>query len=87
MLPELDVYDLPGDVSPEQAEHLIEKHNIGYIVLDRWSAHQPKWALSYFLPDNGYHPVFITENLLILTVNDRTGHKARRESRLKPLAF
>jgi len=29
MLPELDVYDLPGDVSPEQAEHLIEKHKGG----------------------------------------------------------
>jgi hypothetical protein len=74
MVPGLEVYDLPGNITPEQSENLIKSNNIKYIVLDIWSPHQPKWVLNYFLPDKGYHPVFMTENLLILTVSDRTGH-------------
>jgi 4-amino-4-deoxy-L-arabinose transferase-like glycosyltransferase len=77
MVPGLEVYDLPGNITPEQSENLIESNNIEYIVLDIWSPHQPKWVLNYFSPDKGYHPVFISENLLILTVSDRTGHLER----------
>jgi 4-amino-4-deoxy-L-arabinose transferase-like glycosyltransferase len=70
MVPELDIYDLPGNASPEEAERLIESNNVKYVLLDRWSPHQPRWALEHFLPHNGYQPAFATEHILILSVKD-----------------
>lgn len=71
MVPELEVHDLPGNINPEQAEHLIETNYIDYILLDRWSPHQPNWALKHFSPDNGYQAAFATEHLIILAVKDK----------------
>jgi 4-amino-4-deoxy-L-arabinose transferase-like glycosyltransferase len=70
MVPDLNVYDLPGKASPDDAERLIESNNVKYVLLDRWSPHQPRWALEHFLPHNGYQPAFATEHVLILSVKD-----------------
>jgi len=74
MVPQLDVHDLPGNMDPEQAEDLMKKRNIGFVLLDRWSPHQPKWALAHFSPSNGYRAVFATEHLVILSVEKSNGH-------------
>ena len=68
MAPHLSVYDLSGNLTPGQARTLIKEKLIDYILIDRWSPHQPKWAPQYFLSDNRYHPVLQTKNLCILAV-------------------
>ena len=68
MAPHLPVYDLSGNLTPKQARTLIKEKLIVYILIDRWSPHQPKWAPQYFLSDNRYHPVLQTKNLCILAV-------------------
>jgi len=71
MVPELKPHDLARNTSPEQAKSLIEQHDISYIILDRWSPHQPTWALDYFLRNKGYQPAFATEHLIVFTVKDK----------------
>ena len=68
MAPHLSVYDLSGNLTPGQARTLIKEKLIDYILIDRWSPHQPKWAPQYFLSDNRYHPVLQTKTLCILAV-------------------
>ncbi|MCK4820227.1 hypothetical protein KA005_30970, partial [bacterium] len=46
----------------------ISDKDVDYVLVDRWSPHQPRWALSYFLLANGYSPVLQTENLFIFKV-------------------
>lgn len=71
MAPHTYVHDLPSTFTPEQARVLIREKGIGYILLDRWSPHQPKWAPEYFLSDPKYHPIFQTKNLCIFEVVNR----------------
>jgi len=72
MAPHLSsVYDLPGNLTPEQTGVLIREKEIDYILLDRWSPHQPKWAPEYFLSDPGYRPAFQTRNFCIFEVVNR----------------
>lgn len=71
MAPHIYVHDLPSSFTPEQAGVLIRKKEIGYILLDRWSPHQPKWAPEYFLSDPGYRPAFQTRNFCIFEVVNR----------------
>jgi 4-amino-4-deoxy-L-arabinose transferase-like glycosyltransferase len=68
MVPELTVYDLAADTTPEEASHFITEKGVNYVIMDRWSPHQPGWVLSYFSPKNGYHPVHATKDLVILAV-------------------
>jgi 4-amino-4-deoxy-L-arabinose transferase-like glycosyltransferase len=68
LVPDLTVFDLAADSTPERAYRLIQGKDIKYVIVDRWSPHQPTWVPDYFLPDNGYHPVFGTRHLLILEV-------------------
>lgn len=71
MAPHIYVHDLPSSFTSEQAGVLIRKKEIGYILLDRWSPHQPKWAPEYFLSDPGYRPAFQTRNFCIFEVVNR----------------
>jgi hypothetical protein len=68
MAPDHSVYDLSGDLTPEQAAALIREKKIHYILIDRWSPHQPKWAMEHFISDTSYRPVFQTRNLCIFEV-------------------
>ncbi len=68
MVPELTVYDLAADATPEKAFELIKENGLRYVLIDRWSPHQPRWALDYFAPRNGYYPVHTTRHLLILEI-------------------
>lgn len=77
MAPELAVYDLAAESTPEEAFALIREKDLRYVLLDRWSPHQPGWALDYFAPRNGYYPVHMTRHLLILeTGRDRSNKKS-----------
>ncbi len=69
LAPKLIVYDLPSDATPKKTLAFIKEKGVNYIMLDRWSPHQPRWATEYFLPPNGYYPVLQTRNLIILKVS------------------
>ena len=71
MAPELELHLLARGTSPSQVESLIDKHDIRYVILDRWSLQQPPWALDFFLSDTGYQPAFATEHLIVFTVKDK----------------
>jgi 4-amino-4-deoxy-L-arabinose transferase-like glycosyltransferase len=68
MAPQIAVYNLPSHFTPADTNQFIADKGVDFVLIDRWSPHQPKWALKYFLPQNGYVPVFQTKNLLILKV-------------------
>ena len=71
MAPHIYVHDLPSSITPEQTGVFIREQEIDYILLDRWSPHQPNWAPEYFLSDPGYHPVFQTKDFCIFDVVNR----------------
>jgi 4-amino-4-deoxy-L-arabinose transferase-like glycosyltransferase len=68
MAPQMAVYNLPSNFTPADAIQFIGDKEVDFVLIDRWSPHQPKWAPEYFLPQNGYVPVLQTKNLLILKV-------------------
>lgn len=68
LVPKLTVYDLPADFTPQETFYFVKENGIDFVMLDMWSPHQPRWAFEYFLPKNGYHPVFQTQNLVIFSV-------------------
>lgn len=66
--PGYNVYDMPQWLSQKQALHLIRKKKIGYVAIDRWSPHQPKWANKYFNLKNGYRPIYQNGHIIICKV-------------------
>jgi 4-amino-4-deoxy-L-arabinose transferase-like glycosyltransferase len=81
LVPKLAVYDLPPHFTPRETSLLIKENGIDFVMLDRWSPHQPQWVLEYFLPKNGYHPVFQTRNLIIFEVDNRADIEYNTELR------
>jgi len=77
MAPQMIVHDLPGSFTPVKTARFISDKGVDYVLVDRWSPHQPRWAPSYFLLGNGYIPVLQTENLSIFkVVKDPVGRES-----------
>jgi hypothetical protein len=68
MVPEMTVHDLPMKSTPSEARDIIREKNISYVIIDRWSPHQPGWAIDYFQTANGFQPVHQTADLKILKI-------------------
>lgn len=64
-VPDSNVYDLPGESSPKDMEILIRDKKIEFVSSDIWSPHQPDWCVEYFVPQNGFHPIFRNENFVV----------------------
>jgi len=65
--PRARIFDLKSHLTPEQACHLMIDHEIDYVILDRWSPHQPEWAPQHVLPKNGFMPLFVTAHVTVFS--------------------
>jgi 4-amino-4-deoxy-L-arabinose transferase-like glycosyltransferase len=69
--PRAKVLDLKSLTTEQEACNLMKTHGIDYILVDRWSPHQPDWVPHYFLPEKGFMPWFETPNFTVFSVPPR----------------
>jgi|GEM_PF-1988751 len=63
--PQMNVLDLSSDSSYRQIQDLISQKQIKYVMVDRWSPHQPRWAAGFFQSEKGFKPIYSSPNLII----------------------
>jgi 4-amino-4-deoxy-L-arabinose transferase-like glycosyltransferase len=63
--PQMNVLDLSSESSNRQIQDLIFQKQINYVMVDRWSPHQPRWAAGFFQAEKGFKPVYSSPYLTI----------------------
>jgi len=66
--PRAAIFDLKNHITPQEACRLMGDHKIDFVILDRWSPHQPEWVSQHILPEKGFVPLFVSSHVTVFSV-------------------
>ena len=68
-VPTFEVYNIEGKIRPESFHVFLDKNNIHYLSIDRWSPHLPLWLKSYDYQNDEYTLLYKRQNVLLFKVS------------------